>query len=408
VTGVKRAHRRNEAHTLTANPRGIARGAHLGGTGDDARGHSIAKTYRGSMRELVSFGRAQACEQRPMSRLHRSPLALVVLVGVLAEATSRAGTPDALQRARELFLQAEADEDANRWPEALEKLRAVSQVKLTAGVRYHLALCEEHLGQLARALGDFKAAEEQARVDGAKDVLRTVGKELIGLDLRVPRLTIQVTPAVPDTSVRLDGEPIAEALAGVAIPVDPGVHYIEVRAPDRAVSAQTVALRERESKSLEFTLTPPVPSSTSTGTPTPTTHATEPTPALSAALPPAHQPHPNQAPAIVATAISVALAGGGVAAFLVAGAAHNRAVRECNSLPTSASNACDYLKSPVRAWDFAAAGAWLGALAAGAVAVVLWTKHHENGDLTGAPDSRSPARTSVLFGPAPFGVGGQF
>jgi hypothetical protein len=339
-----------------------------------------------------------------MSRLHRSLVALVVLVSALAAAPSRAATPDPLQRARDLFVQGEADEDADRWSEALEKFRAVSQVKLTAGVRYHVALCEEHLGQLARALRDYRAAEQQARIDNARDVLRTVGRELAALDPRVPRLTIRVAPALPNTSVKLDGEQVAEALAGAAIPVDPGVHYVEARTPGRPTATQGVVLQEGESRMLEVSLAPLA----SAPTPNPAPPPTERTATEAVEMPPP-SPSSNRVAPLIATAISVGLAGAGVAAFLAAGGALDHAHRMCASLPTLAPDACDNLKTPVRAWDFAAGGAWLGALAAGAVAVVLWTKHHPTSSETTISGTRSaPAHTGVLIGPAPLGVGGQF
>ena len=340
-----------------------------------------------------------------MSRLHRSPVAQIVLVGALAAGPSRAAAPDPLQRARDLFVQGEADEDADRWSEALEKFRAVSQVKLTAGVRYHVALCEEHLGQLAHALSDYRAAEQQARIDNARDVLRTVGRELAALDPRVPRLTIRVAPALPNTSVKLDGEPVAEALAGAAIPVDPGVHYVDVRTPGRPTATQGVVLQEGESRTLEVSLeqpaSAPMPHPAPPSTERPATQAVE--------TPPPPSPNTNRAAALIATGISVGLAGAGVAAFLAAGGALDYAHRTCASRPTLAPDACDNLKTRVRDWDFAAAGAWLGALAAGAVAVVLWTKHHPTSRETSISGARSaPARTGVLIGPAPLGVGGQF
>src|SRR5258706_15123609 len=95
-----------------------------------------------------------------------------------------------VQAARELFQEAERDEDAKRWAEALEKLRRVAAVRLTPGVRYHIALCEENLGQLVAALADYTLAENQARAENAQDVLRLVGKKLESLRARVPRLTI--------------------------------------------------------------------------------------------------------------------------------------------------------------------------------------------------------------------------
>ncbi|HXN33674.1 MAG TPA: hypothetical protein VN894_17515, partial [Polyangiaceae bacterium] len=155
-----------------------------------------------------------------------------VLAGALATATSHAAPADPIERARALFAQAESDEDAERWSEAIEKLRVVAQVKFTAGVRYHIALCEEHLGQLARALGDYRDAEDQARLENAQDVLRIVGKQVSALDPRVPRLTIRVVPPVPAVSLKLDGKPLDQGPTHAASPVDPGVHYVEATAPN--------------------------------------------------------------------------------------------------------------------------------------------------------------------------------
>ena len=109
---------------------------------------------------------------------HRAGPALAALLcsglaALVAPAAAAAPTESELRAARQLFAEAEHDEDAGRWPEALEKLRRVEQVKHTAGVRSHVALCEEHLGQLARALDDYASAEAEARADGANDVVRS-------------------------------------------------------------------------------------------------------------------------------------------------------------------------------------------------------------------------------------------
>lgn len=361
-----------------------------------------------------------------MSCPYRTHAAMIVLAGALVAGPSFAAPTDAIEHARQLFGQAEADEDAERWLAALDKLHAVAQVKLTAGVRYHLALCEEHLGQLARALGDYRAAEDQARFEGAKDVLRLVGKQLATLEPRVPRLIVHVVPPLPGASMKIDGEPIASAMPSPAIPVDPGVHFIEVDAPGRTASTATVTLQEHEARSLDLSpgepLPPPAQTPTSTATPSPPpappatatqgpTSPREPTnPTASSPAPPAVNslagypipPAPATSPparglAIVATATAIALAGGGIAAYLIAGTEHDRDVNTCKITATTLQSACDGLKNRVRAWDFAAAGAWAGALVAGATALVLWTKA---GDTT--------ATVGVRIRPTPFGLEGQF
>ena len=95
--------------------------------------------------------------------------AFLLLVVRSSAASADAPPTDAqIAAARDLFLAAERDEDAQRWAEALEKLQRVSVVKLTSGIRYHMALCEEHLGHLVAALRDYKAAANQARGSGCR------------------------------------------------------------------------------------------------------------------------------------------------------------------------------------------------------------------------------------------------
>lgn len=315
----------------------------------------------------------------------------VVLTGALTASTSLAAPADSVDRARILFAEAESDEDGERWSEALEKLRAVAQVKLTAGVRYHIALCEEHLGQLARALGDYREAEDQARLENAQDVLRIVGKQVAALDPRVPRLTIRVVPAGNEVTVKLDGAPIAIAPIHGAVPVDPGTHYVVATTPDHAAAASAVTLQAYESRVIVLTLgeapreaapmPPSRPRSASIAASTP-----NPTPTSPGA-------------AIGATALAIALAGGGAAAFLIAGAEHDNAVRTCPQL-VPAPDACDWLKNRVRAWDFAAAGAWGGALIAATTALVLWAKRSGEGP--------TKVAVALVLAPTALGVRGRF
>ena len=96
----------------------------------------------------------QAGPMRPYGAV----VAAALLLGALSARADP--TPGELAAARELFARAEKDEDAGRWAEALDKVRRASSVKMTAGLRFHIALCEEKLGQLVAALADYTAAEE--------------------------------------------------------------------------------------------------------------------------------------------------------------------------------------------------------------------------------------------------------
>jgi hypothetical protein len=300
---------------------------------------------------------------------------LAALVGLALGASSAHAAPGDVEvrAARQLFADAEKDEDGGNWADALVKLRRVSQVKLTAGIHYHVALCEEHLGHLAAALDEYTSAEGQARAEGAVDVLHLVGKRIADVAPRVPRLTIRLAPGGPDATVTLDGAKLSPALFGTALPVDPGEHRIEATAPDRVPTSQSVTMRERDTTTVDLQLPEPPPS------PGPTPIAPVPTAEPAPAPPPpsdtpAASTGPSRAGAILATGGAVVLLGGGIAAFLAAGGAHTRAVSQCAQMVSTSPGACDPEKNSVRAWDFAAAGAWLGAAAAGTVAVLLWSR----------------------------------
>ena len=334
---------------------------------------------------------------------------LAALLGVaLAASTARAAPSEVeVRAARQLFVDAEKDEDAGRWAEALDKLRRVAQVKLTAGIHYHVALCEEHLGHLAAALDEYTSAEGQARAENAQDVLRLVGKRIGDLGPRVPRLTIRLVPDVGDAVVTLDGASVSHAVLGTPLPVDPGEHRIEASAPNRPALGQSVTVRERDVTAIDLELPEPPP-------PRPAPARVAPPAAeLPAAPPPLPPPAetlpapagPSRTGALLATVGAVVLAGGGVGAFVAAGNAHTQAVNQCAQTVSTSADACSSQKNGVHVWDWTAAGAWLGAAAVGTLAVVLWTS-------TGAAPSTSASSTSassqLFVGPGSVVLEGRF
>lgn len=342
-------------------------------------------------------------------------LSLARLVGVtLVTSLAAFATPAAagpteadLKSARDLFAAAEKDEDAGRWSDALDKLHRVADVKLTSGVRYHVALCEEHLGHMVTALGDFAAAQAQARADGAHDVLRLVGRHLDDLGPRVPRLTVRVVPADVVVTVKLDGISLPASSVGTPMPVDPGPHHLEATpapsgsadasAPPRAPAVADVTLQERDVTSLELKLGEPAAAASPAPAPV---AAPVPMPAPA----PAPAPEPTATPAssatrtsaIVATAGAAVLAAGGVLAFVLAGNAVNSGQQQC----AGQRGPCDSEKSTVRAWDFTAAGAWIGAAGVATLAVLLWMQPQ-------TPEAEA-AHATLVVGPTSAALWGRF
>jgi hypothetical protein len=363
--------------------------------------------------------------------LRRGGAALAALLAIAtcggAARAQQPASDEDVRRARQLFVDATKDEQALRWDDALEKLREVSHVRFTAGVRFHMALCEEHLGRLTTALDGYKVAEAQARTEQAQDVLKLVGKRIADITPRVPHVTLRVTPPEPDVVVTIDGTRVPAASLGAPLAVDPGEHRIEASTPSRPAKTASLRVLEREHSTFEVKLNDPVApapaaagagsTGTTTATAPPGVSPTEPVaPPGGAAAPgapagaspggapppPPEQPDgsPSRLGAILASAGTLTLAGGGAAAFVLAGNAHSDAIAQCAKVVSTAADACDSQKTTVRAWDATAVSAWIAAGALGAVSIVLW--------LTPSKPSSTQAASHVWIGPASAGVGGTF
>jgi tetratricopeptide (TPR) repeat protein len=304
-------------------------------------------------------------------------------VWALASIAHADPTPSELQAARDLFTKAEADEDAGKWSDALDKVKRAISVKPTPGLRFHLALCEEKTGQLVAALADYTAAEQAAREANNKDVLDAVSEPLKTLRIRVPTLTVEVPPA-QSTQVEVDGKPIAQGLYGVAMPVEPGTHRVTARATGKHLFSTQVTLHEREAETatVKWTDIPAIPTEGNDGG----DHGTPP--------PVVHEPAaPIKVGAIVATVSSLALLGLGVGAFVAADGAHGDLATQCPTLTS-----CDDLRNAVRAWDWVALGSWIAAAGVGAVAIVLWVK----------PSHPATPSARIELRPGGFALSGSF
>jgi hypothetical protein len=340
---------------------------------------------------------------RPYPLALFATLSLSTLVTAPRSAAADAPSAADLASARDLFVAAERDEDAGRWADALEKLRRVAQVKSTAGVRYHVALCEEHLGRLAGALEDFEAARSQAHLENARDVLLLVGARVAELTPRVPRIAVRVPLEAQDPTVTLDGAPVELARLGEPLPVDPGEHRLGLVASGRRAATAKVALKERDAVVIDLPLGEPLPAAKPAPSEPPIpAAAASPAPVVEARPPPIGEgPHrPAPVAAITASTAAVVLAGAGVASFVVAGSAHDGAVRDCAAVVSAAPNACDAKKDPVRTWDWVAIGAWSAAAVGAGAAIYLWT--HAPGP------ARSAASVRAVVGPASVALAGSF
>src|SRR5215472_5931508 len=177
-----------------------------------------------------------------------------MLAPTLAYAGNPSPTPSDIAVARDLFAKAEKDEEGGRWADALEKLKRASAVKMTPGIRFHVALCEENLGQLTAALADYTAAQSQAMDEHNQEVLQVVAQPLTALRSRLPTLAVNVPADAKNANVTVDGAPLAAAQWGTPVPVDPGSHVVQASLAGRETFTVNVAAPERSVRVVDVKL----------------------------------------------------------------------------------------------------------------------------------------------------------
>jgi hypothetical protein len=167
---------------------------------------------------------------------------------------------EALKRAREQFGQALALQTAGDWAGALALLKEVAAVKSTPQVRFNMALCEEKLGKLVAALGDYELAAADARAEKADQVAEEVEGRLESLRQRIPKLTIKRGAGADAASISVDGVSVGDQVVGTPMPTDPGPHAVEAKAPGFKQFRQSVRVAEQQSETIEVVLeAEPVP-----------------------------------------------------------------------------------------------------------------------------------------------------
>lgn len=196
----------------------------------------------------------QTCARRwGAARWRLLTLASLCLMLVATTASARPSRKE-LSRARAKFQQGTELEQAGDWSNALTKFRDVGQVKMTPQVRYHIALCEEHLGQLAVALGGYKLALQGASEVRARSFKTTVTKHIHNLQVRIPKITVERGKGAEAASIELDGVTLGITSIGVAVPVDPGPHTISAKAPGHEPFSKTVTVAEKQNETISVVL----------------------------------------------------------------------------------------------------------------------------------------------------------
>jgi hypothetical protein len=161
------------------------------------------------------------------SPLFAALLALVIPLRARAQATEAAATA-LFDEGRKLMTQ-------HRYAEACPKFAESQRLAPSGGTLLNLGECYEHTGQTASAWVAWKDAAARANAAGKADVEKRALARASVLEPGLARLTISIAPEsnVPGLEVKRDGIEVGPAEYGLGIPVDPGTHTIEARAPKK-------------------------------------------------------------------------------------------------------------------------------------------------------------------------------
>jgi tetratricopeptide (TPR) repeat protein len=117
--------------------------------------------------------------------------------------------------------------------EACERLEQSQAIERGIGTMLYLAECYEKTGRTASAWALFREAASWAQAAGQSERADAGRRRAERLEKGLSRLTIQVAAAsrVAGLELKDNGAPLHPSVWGVSVPVDPGVHHVEAKAP---------------------------------------------------------------------------------------------------------------------------------------------------------------------------------
>jgi len=155
----------------------------------------------------------------------------ITLAAVLVALNARAQTDPVAAQA--LFDDAKRLMASGHAAEACPKLAESQRLDPGVGTLLNLGDCYDQVGKPSRAWATFREAEAAAQHEGQSDRVRYAKRRARETEAKLVRFTVEVPVEArePSLEVLRDGESLREPLWGSAVPVDPGDHIVEARAP---------------------------------------------------------------------------------------------------------------------------------------------------------------------------------
>jgi hypothetical protein len=186
-------------------------------------------------------------------------------------------TPERQATARALFEEGLQHLQAEHWAEAAERFERAYALRPSPEIGYNLSSALVRLGRLVRASELLRQVLQSPQ---STDKVRAAADARLQQVLpRLAKLTVELADGSPGLAVRLDGQPLDRAMLGVAIPVDPGSHRVELLRGGNALSARAISVGEGGAAAvrLEASATgapPPAPAAPMPSAPEPPAAAT--------------------------------------------------------------------------------------------------------------------------------------
>ena len=196
-------------------------------------------------------------------RMAPAMLLALALLGLAAGARAASGAGDSAT-AQALFDQARSLMQQNRYAEACPKFEESQRLDPALGTSINLAHCWEHLGRTASAWSKFLEVADAALAAGHSEHEQVARARADRLRPRLSKLIISVPRAhrLAELEVRRDGILIGNAQLESPVPLDPGLHRIEARAPGRETWRTEIRLgAESDEKRVAVPLLAPVAAS---------------------------------------------------------------------------------------------------------------------------------------------------
>lgn len=178
-------------------------------------------------------------------KLFSSSLGAAILGGVLGALLARTSNAQEVAAAQLLFEQGRDLLRSGQFDQACPKLAESQRLAPATGTLLALAMCHEAQAKLASAWAEYAAVAARASREGqaerethARAKIEELRPRLSTLEVRIPAALI----AEPGLEVRRDGMLLGQATWNTAVPLDGGIHELQVTAPERVAWSYEVTV----------------------------------------------------------------------------------------------------------------------------------------------------------------------